>query len=1243
MAVLMRTFRKSTAIWAAVVALVGCTVAIPDAAHFPEARDAQADNAVADAADVAKDVKIDTVDAKDVAGTDAIDVKPDAPDVTSPPDADVAVPDAVTEEVADAVVEPDAAGTDALAETAESDAAQDAGEDAVDVGPSCTPTQCDDGNPCTFDDCGSDAQCTHANIAPTPCPDDGLPCTGDSCLDGVCSHTTLLANWCIIGGVCHVADELTGDGCGICQPTTTPVAWTSLDDSTLCTDGTACTVGDHCQAGTCLPGAVTTCDDDNPCTADVCDPASGCANPNLDDGSGCPSVGACKLPGYCVSGTCQSDPKLWSTSLDGGFGGEDHFSAVAITATGEIIAVGGRAAASGHQEGWAVRLNAASNLVENLPALVDAAGAAHYGAVAVASDGSIAIGGGTTSDAVLQLIAANGTPQQILPFSAWGAGEVAHITAVNGGGWLLLDNQAHAARITATGAEVWTAKAAAFGPHVLTAIAGTLDGGAIAVGYLTSPDATSASALAIRFSNTGAILWQRGFGEASTNYLGLAIGADGNLTAAGIYGGVGGVGVAFDRISTTGAWLGTNVAFAPKLIVVRAAVAAADGTWRLVGDNGTNAWQGGFDAFGNRLWEQTYDPGIARGVAVLSGGGAIVVGETGAPADGLVLRVDSWGSASCADSQLCANLTSSGCDDGFVCTTDLCKAGACSHNPIVAAPLSTAVCDDGDPCVVAQHCANGQCAGTASLQSSTDGKVTEFTHVGALPDGGAIVAGTANFLQNLDASGSARWGEFVTGSPIVDVAGLPNGWVVTLQASSMQRFRPNGASFLLSAIPVDGGAASAMTVLSDDTVVVVGTADAGTANQAAFIERFDAAWVGAPISLPGSFGLSQGLAIAASATGGCGVLTLEGAVAKLHRFDADLVELWSKPLSVKTDALIAAMPDNGWLVAGLGAKGVALERSGPDGAFEFAVQWPIAGLTDVRGLTVLPDGTSAVAVQRLTGGISQGGVARFGALGGLLSITWGSLGSQAFDLCAASRPEGVWTVGSRSGGGWISRSDAFGGQSCSDSGSCISQSLVCDDGNPCTYDGCTQGLCTITTPVTPGLCLDGGECSAAGACPLLGTCGDGKCNVNETSATCLGDCDAACDAMNCDDGDPCTIDYCQAGVCAIGGALDGTACASGKSCVLGQCAAPGCGDGVCASGETATNCAADCPACGDGVCSLAENNHLCPADCAKPVSGCENMCGWKSTKPGGGVCWCDPGCTPGAFGDCCDDKATFCP
>ena len=76
----MRTFRKSTAIWAAVVALVGCTVAIPDAAHFPEARDAQADNAVADAADVAKDVKIDTVDAKDVAGTDAIDVKPDAPD-----------------------------------------------------------------------------------------------------------------------------------------------------------------------------------------------------------------------------------------------------------------------------------------------------------------------------------------------------------------------------------------------------------------------------------------------------------------------------------------------------------------------------------------------------------------------------------------------------------------------------------------------------------------------------------------------------------------------------------------------------------------------------------------------------------------------------------------------------------------------------------------------------------------------------------------------------------------------------------------------------------------------------------------------------------------------------------------------------------------------------------------------------------------------------------------------------------
>ena len=41
-------------------------------------------------------------------------------------------------------------------------------------------------------------------------------------------------------------------------------------------DGDACTVDDACDdAGLCVPGSSTVCDDDEPCTADNCDPSTG--------------------------------------------------------------------------------------------------------------------------------------------------------------------------------------------------------------------------------------------------------------------------------------------------------------------------------------------------------------------------------------------------------------------------------------------------------------------------------------------------------------------------------------------------------------------------------------------------------------------------------------------------------------------------------------------------------------------------------------------------------------------------------------------------------------------------------------------------------------------------------------------------------------------------------------------------------------------------------------------------------
>ena len=131
-------------------------------------------------------------------------------------------------------------------------------------------------------------------------------------------------------------------------------------------------------------------------------------------------------------------------------------------------------------------IDAASDLVENLPALIDPAGDAHFSSVAVAADGSLALGGATSTDAVVQLIHANGFQEKVLPFAKWGAGDVVQLVG-QGTGWLALDKAGHIARLQDTGAPLWTATADGFGPSVLRGVVGLPDGGALAVGSCPAP------------------------------------------------------------------------------------------------------------------------------------------------------------------------------------------------------------------------------------------------------------------------------------------------------------------------------------------------------------------------------------------------------------------------------------------------------------------------------------------------------------------------------------------------------------------------------------------------------------------------------------------------------------------------------------------------------------------------------------------------------------------------------------
>ncbi|MCB9738209.1 MAG: hypothetical protein H6747_03005 [Deltaproteobacteria bacterium] len=176
-------------------------------------------------------------------------------------------------------------------------------------------------------------------------------------------------------------------------------------------------------------------------------------------------------------------------------------------------------------------------------------------------------------------------------------------------------------------------------------------------------------------------------------------------------------------------------------------------------------------------------------------------------------------------------------------------------------------------------------------------------------------------------------------------------------------------------------------------------------------------------------------------------------------------------------------------------------------------------------------------------------------------------------------------------------------------GACIGTPKLCDDGNDCTIDSCSPatGLCkqvvasdgTACTPDTvpctldrcsagackhdqiaqgfcliSGACISGGASHPAKACEgcvpkqnpqgwsaLTGTpCEDANACTTQTVCAAGGGCFGV--AVDCNDGNPCTLDACDPGkigqmpcsyAWTTGACDDGDACTYNASCVLGTC------------------------------------------------------------------------------------------
>ena len=132
-----------------------------------------------------------------------------------------------------------------------------------------------------------------------------------------------------------------------------------------------------------------------------------------------------------------------------------------------------------------------------------------------------------------------------------------------------------------------------------------------------------------------------------------------------------------------------------------------------------------------------------------------------------------------------------------------------------------------------------------------------------------------------------------------------------------------------------------------------------------------------------------------------------------------------------------------------------------------------------------------------------------------------------------------------------------GAELCGATGACAAGSAPdCDDSNPCTTDVCNPASGCANTPVAAGTaCVDSDACNGRELCSAAGVCQSGT-------------------ALDCDDGNSCTADSCDAALGCQNDAIDGCClgdadCFDGDSCTLDSCAS-----GACAH-EAVAGCAAD--------------------------------------------------------------------
>ncbi|HKY34351.1 MAG TPA: N-acetylmuramoyl-L-alanine amidase [Polyangiaceae bacterium] len=161
-----------------------------------------------------------------------------------------------------------------------------------------TPSQVDDGNPCTLDTCDAPGGVSHEPVPPGTSCDDGNLCNGVSTCDagGTCTP-----------GSAPVLDDgnpCTSDRCDVARG----VLHEPVADGSACGDTNPCNGIEACASGECRISAPPATDDGNPCTFDSCDAESGIRHEPAPPGTPCGDADVCSGTERCDdAGACLPD------------------------------------------------------------------------------------------------------------------------------------------------------------------------------------------------------------------------------------------------------------------------------------------------------------------------------------------------------------------------------------------------------------------------------------------------------------------------------------------------------------------------------------------------------------------------------------------------------------------------------------------------------------------------------------------------------------------------------------------------------------------------------------------------------------------------------------------------------------------------------------------------------------------------------------------------------------------------